>query len=412
MERKVTQMVRMRLLLFALILPTLLMAQSDDAIEFVESIPVETSLDNEDIRNTSEVWKEMISGARERLDIEQFYVSTERGEPLDEIIDSILAAARRGVSVRLIADARMYKTYPATIDMLGKEHGIRTRIIDFRKLAGGVQHSKFFIVDSREIFLGSQNFDWRALKHIHELGLRVRHPDVAALYQEVFDIDWEVAETNDSSEIPKFPVQHTRGEEYRLLSGPSDTVLLFPTMSPKSLIPDTSRWDESNIVKLIDGARRELSLQFLSYSPIGRDKSYYEVLDNAMRRAASRGVKVRLFVSDWAKDHPEVDHLKSLALVPNIEVRFSVFPEWSGGYIPFARVDHCKFIVADSLAFWLGTSNGEKSYFHTSRNLGIIVRSPAMAARLRQLFLKGWESEYAEPVRAEKEYEPRRHGEN
>jgi hypothetical protein len=40
-------------------------------------------------------------------------------------------------------------------------------------------------------------------------------------------------------------------------------------------------------------------------------------------------------------------------------------PEWSGGYIPFARVEHCKYIVADNTKFWLGTSSCKKGYFHS-----------------------------------------------
>ncbi|TLY29064.1 MAG: phospholipase, partial [Ignavibacteria bacterium] len=36
--------------------------------EIVESIPIETVLDNPDVRNTQEVWLEMINGARSSLD--------------------------------------------------------------------------------------------------------------------------------------------------------------------------------------------------------------------------------------------------------------------------------------------------------------------------------------------------------
>src|SRR5207344_1883306 len=43
--------------------------------ELVETIPVETTLDNPEIRNTTGVWIEMIDRAKQSLDFEEFYVS-------------------------------------------------------------------------------------------------------------------------------------------------------------------------------------------------------------------------------------------------------------------------------------------------------------------------------------------------
>ena len=152
-------------------------------------------------------------------------------------------------------------------------------------------------------------------------------------------------------------------------------------------------------------------LQFLSYSPVSRDKTFYAVLDNALRNAAVRGVEIKMLISDWEKDHPAVDHLKSLALVPNIDIKFHVIPEWSGGYISFARVDHRKYICVDSTIFWLGTSNGEKSYFHTSRNVGVVVKNRTLGTKLHDIFMKSWNGPYAEIIDPAIEYQPRFHGE-
>ena len=119
----------MRLLLLlpvALLLlrPTSAAAQANADIELVESIPVETVLDNPDIRDASAVWKEMIRSAKTSLDIEEFYVSDKAGEPLEDILAEIIAAGARGVSVRLLVDARMYKTYPESVTRLGQSKNI------------------------------------------------------------------------------------------------------------------------------------------------------------------------------------------------------------------------------------------------------------------------------------------------
>lgn len=408
-----------RFLIVALLVSFLsvpLYSQRLSDFELVESVPVETILDNPDIRNTHEVWLEMINGATTSLDIEQFYISNKPGEPLEDILNAIIVAAERGVKVRIIVDARMYKTYPQTVDSLGKYKNISTRIIDFGKLAshdgqaGGIQHAKYFIVDGQEIFLGSQNFDWRALKHIHELGVHIKHSDAIKMYQEVFDLDWILSEKNDPSLVQQFlHMQHFK-TPLIVVENAGDTLKFTPTYSPKGFIPDSTLWDERQIVSLIDNAQSSVLCQFLSYSPVGRDRSPYSVLDDALRRVAKRGVKVRMIVADWQKGTEAVQYLKTLSQVPNIEVKFSSIPDWSGGYISYARVEHCKYIVVDSSSFWLGTSNGEKSYFHTSRNLGVIVRYPRLTVRLNKIFMKSWDGPYTELIKPEKEYEPKQHG--
>lgn len=379
--------------------------------ELVESIPLGTNLDNPDIRNTLEVWLEMINGARTTLDFEQFYISNQRGEPLERVIAAILSAADRGVKVRFIVDARMYRTYPETVDSLGKQKNIAARIIDYGKIAGGIQHSKYFIRDGEEVFVGSQNFDWRALIHIHELGLRIRDKQAAAVYTSVFDLDWALAEKNDRTAVPSLlhPLHAT--VPFRLPEGGTDTVIFCPTMSPIGVIPDSTLWDERAIVRLIDGARTDVLCQFLTYSPASRDGGYFAALDSAFYRAVARGVRVRMIVSDWSIDRPAIDYLKKLASTSNIEVKYSSIPEWSGGYISFARVEHCKYVVADSMECWVGSSNAEKSYFYRTRNVGASVENRTITGLLRRIFFKDWDGPYTHPITPAGTYAPREHGE-
>jgi phosphatidylserine/phosphatidylglycerophosphate/cardiolipin synthase-like enzyme len=403
---------RILVLTFLLILPQATAPVPPAAdIEIVESIPVGTSLDNPDIRNTREVWLEMIGGARKTLDLEEYYISDQPGKMLGDILAAISSAAARGVKVRMIVDARMSRTYPESVDRFAKRRNIEVRRIDFGAIAGGIQHAKYFIVDGREVFVGSQNFDWRALEHIHELGLRISNDRIAAAYGDVFDLDWRLASL-PPEEIKTFPlIKKTYQIPIRTRGAAGETVDLFPTFSPLGFIPDPSLWDERAIIGLIDGARRSLSLQFLSYSVSDRPSGRYSVIDDALRRAARRGVKVRMIVSDWEKGTPAVAALKELSGIANVEVAFTAIPDWPGGYIPYARVEHCKYIVADVERFWLGTSNCAKDYFHSSRNLGIVGASQGLASTLSRIFLKSWNSPYKELITRTGEYAPREHGE-
>jgi phosphatidylserine/phosphatidylglycerophosphate/cardiolipin synthase-like enzyme len=364
------------------------------AIEFVETAPIETTLDIPEIRDTYEVWMQMIKGARSTLDIEAFYFCSEAGEPLEDIIDTITDVSKRGAKVRIIADAKFHEIYPEPLDSLDKEKNISVRFIDMEKLSGGVMHAKYFVIDGRDVFLGSQNFDWRSLTHVHELGLRVTDRRFAAILADLFELDWKLAQAGDKETAAKL----VKAREYKVpvkVSGlDGESTELTPVFSPLDWIPDRGLWTEDRLVELVDGAERDILIQVLSYSPVARDGSFYPRLDNALRTAANRGVAIKLIVADWSKTSPRVHHLKSLAVLPNVDVKFSTIPLWSKGYISFARVEHCKLLVVDSSAGWIGSSNLSKDYFHNSRNVGVIMKGKSVVSTLRKVFFTDWMGPY------------------
>jgi len=388
-----------------LILPAVLLLASAPVrageLEIVESWPVETILDSKDLRDTGEVWLEMIRGAQKTLDIETFYITSKKGEPLEPILQAIRDAAVRGVQVRIISDSKFQKVYPEPLGSLNKEKNIEVRIIDMGLFSGGVMHGKYFVVDGEQTFLGSANFDWRSFKHIRELGLRVADKKLAQVFSDLFALDWKLALAADAKAGKKL----LKRKKYRVplkIAGAEVT----PVFSPKGWQMDPKLFEEDQLIALLDSAKKDILLQVLSYSPVTRGGEYYGRLDNALRRAAVRGVKVKLVVADWSKSAPKIDHLKSLAVLPNIEIKLSSIPLWSGGFVPFARVQHAKLLVIDSGTFWLGTGNWSKDYFHNSRNLGLIIKDNKLTARLRKVFFTDWEGPYTELVEANKKYTP------
>ncbi|MBN9162119.1 MAG: hypothetical protein J0I07_14245, partial [Myxococcales bacterium] len=172
-------------------------------IELVESVPIETTLDHADVRDAADVWPEMIDRAKRTLDIAQFYASDAGGEAaktsrLAPVVDALERAVLRGVRVRFLADAVFAPKYPETLDHL-ERLGIRVKTIDCAPRYGGVQHAKYIVADGEESFIGSQNFDWRALEHIQEMGVRVRSQAIAGALLDVFETDWALADTGTPS---------------------------------------------------------------------------------------------------------------------------------------------------------------------------------------------------------------------
>jgi phosphatidylserine/phosphatidylglycerophosphate/cardiolipin synthase-like enzyme len=373
-------------------------------VTLVESAPVETTLDHPDIPDAYQIWPEMIRGASRTLDIAELYVSDAPESRLGPVIKAVEAAADRGVVVRLLADASFAKVYPETLDRLGARHGITVRRFDVGKTMGGVLHAKYFVVDGRETYLGSQNFDWRSLSHIQEMGVRLRDPAATAGYALVFAMDWDLAGGGAPAAAPALPPASGPLSFSELAVGAPVTVT--PVFSPRGFLPDPRSWELPRLVALLDGAKKSVHLQVLTYQARNRDGSPFPDLDDALRRAAARGVQVRLLFSDWAKRKASAQAVQALARVPGIAVKFIDVPAWSGGFVPFARVAHAKYLVIDGARAWVGTSNWEGDYFTRSRNVGLIVEGEAFAGKLEKVFADGFEGAYAEVVDPEKTYVP------
>jgi phosphatidylserine/phosphatidylglycerophosphate/cardiolipin synthase-like enzyme len=282
---------------------TLLLALSAPAagdvgrIELVETAPVETSLDHADLREMHAVWREMIDGARERIELAHFYASDRPGSRLEAVVLALEAAAERGVRVRFLADQKFSATYPETLERLDAREGIEVRRLDLGPHTGGVLHAKYLLVDARELLVGSANFDWRSLEHIQELGVRVEQPELARALLAVFDSDWALAAGEEAPpaalDPASFPVRAA-------LEGGGE-VRVTPLFSPLGLPPGEALWDLERLVAAIDGARERVLVQLLSYGTTDREGRYFDALENALRRAAARGVGVKLLLADWCK---------------------------------------------------------------------------------------------------------------
>jgi len=378
--------------------------------QIVESVPLETILDVPEIPNAPDVWVEMINSAKNTIDIETFYIFHEKGQPLEPVINAIKDAGKRGVKVRIISDSKFYKKYPETLDELDKEDNITVKIFAMEKLTGGVVHIKYFVIDKKELFMGSQNFDWKAMNQIHEIGVRVRNGEICSMFLKMFDIDWMIADGKDKKEYGKLLEEENPGavnskNPVKLTVNEKDKATVYPSFSPIGLLPKGFDWEEDEMLKLMKNARKEICVQVMTYSPFDKyDKTFYPVLDNAIRDAACRGVKVKLIFADWSTGKPNIDFIKSLSLIPNVEIKISTIPEYSKGKIDFARVEHCKYMVVDDTFTWIGTGNWEKGYFHTSRNASFIVDSSVINGQMKSIFMKDWTGPYTNFVDVMKEY--------
>jgi phosphatidylserine/phosphatidylglycerophosphate/cardiolipin synthase-like enzyme len=276
------------------------------------------------------------------------------------------------------------------------------RQLEFAKVSGsGIIHAKFFVVDGRAAYVGSQNFDWRSLEHIDETGLRIVDRRIVGQVRAIFEQDW-AAQARIAQGLAVLPLRS--GDDTSDIGRPA-----FLVASPNRFDPRGVANSEAALVRLIAQAKREIHVEVMEYAATSFGGGAYPVIDDALRAAAGRGVKVQLLIADWDLTPARIPSLRSLATVPNVEIRVIRIPQASTGPIPYARVVHTKVMTIDGTTGWIGTSNWEGGYLDNSRNLEIVLRNRAMATRLGALLRQSWTSAYVkalEPAIAERQAQP------
>ncbi len=381
-------------------------AHADFAIpgfELVQTAPVETTLANSDLRDPITVWSQLFDNAKSEIVIGQFYAASKPGAPFDKVMERLAAAGKRGVKIRFLLDTKgINLSEPSTLAQLRAIPNLEMRVLDYSKLTGnGIIHAKYLAVDKKAAYIGSQNFDWRAFTHIHETGLLVTDPTVVAQVQAIFEQDWQAQGLLAANQ----PVPNLAPAAASANAVPAPAQLLA---SPAAFNPAGVADSEAVLPQLLAEAKNEIRVQVMDYAPLSygpnRTRPYYAVIDNAVRAAAQRGVTVKLMVSNWNTEKPAIAYLKSLSMVPNVQIRIVTLPVHSSGPIPFARVMHSKTMSIDGKLAWVGTSNWAGGYFDKSRNLEVVMRNEKMAQRLAALHEQAWTSPYAQPIDVNKDY--------
>ncbi len=388
-------------------------------ITFVESVPVETTLDLPELEEAAIVWPRVIAAAQRSIRVASFYysrigdgkdASAPAGTPdrLLPTIDALTDAAARGIDVKILADRKFLANYPEVPRLFDEMTGAESRILDAGKVWGGVLHAKYMLLDDDTFFVGSQNWDWRALDQINELGVLVTQPELAEKLGRLYELDWQLADnpvpaTEPASE-PDPDLFKLAGAPVRTTAG--NVVKGILAASPYQGLVDGVPWDLPLLVDLIDSARDSVHLQLLSYGVTDREGRLFDDLDRALRRATVRKVEVRIILSNWSKSSYKVPWIKSLAVLPHLEVRFTNIPDYSKGFVPFGRVEHAKYLTVDGKGLWIGTSNWSRDYFYSSRNISLFLLGAGAPAEPDRFFNLSWHSQYAEVVVPEGQYSP------
>ncbi|MGV9170155.1 MAG: phospholipase D-like domain-containing protein [Promethearchaeia archaeon] len=135
-------------------------------------------------------WLYCINNAQATLDIQiPYFTSFEDGGEVDQIIDAIVAAKERGVTVRIITEEE--KDF-LEISEHFESHGIPVVWQDSRWFYAN--HNKAIIVDGRIVLISSINYSDGSISENREAGVIVEHEEIAQWYQQVYDFDWGIGD--------------------------------------------------------------------------------------------------------------------------------------------------------------------------------------------------------------------------
>lgn len=131
-----------------------------------------------------------INAAQVTLDIQiPYFTNWNQSGSVEQILDAIVAAKNRGVTVRVISEEDYDYEEVAT---LFHDNNIPIVWQDTRWFTA--EHNKGIIVDGRIVLISSINYSDNSIEDNREAGVIIENQDVAQWYQAVYDFDWSMAD--------------------------------------------------------------------------------------------------------------------------------------------------------------------------------------------------------------------------
>ncbi|CAA0810654.1 Unknown protein [Striga hermonthica] len=291
-----------------------------------------------------------------------------------EVYRALENAADRGISIRFLQHSGVYPDYteePSTL-ALGRPNVKNVTLLLKEWWGSGIVHAKVWISDSRDVYIGSANNDWKSLTQVKEVGIYLAGcPRIAREVEIYFDNLWKLAHLNSSmytksvwdqqwqtfrkvpcwshfihreercrSPIPKYvEIEHVIG--YPVLSDPdmfritmdtpgqnysgSQPYSSYLSFAPPELLFGKHQTDEQAWVDTIksvgNGATVRIStMDWLGQSQYSSETVYWSSLSSAISEVVySKHAKVKLLVAYWAHFINNTDqYLKSLLYTNNL----------------------------------------------------------------------------------------------
>jgi phosphatidylserine/phosphatidylglycerophosphate/cardiolipin synthase-like enzyme len=333
---------------------------------------------------------ETLRAAEERVLLAGYTFGSER------VVTALRAAVERGVAVRVLLDGSpvggVEESQAATTAAL-VDAGVAVRHVDGEAAQFRFHHPKYAVVDDRALVLtenwkpsgtgGASNRGW---------GVRLDSDTAARELAAVFRHDWRGRGTQPASTSGDDAADTTRGDDrtttdWREPESAGETGSSFParfeptaTRANATFLLTSPGNAGAGVVRVIDAADRRVAVL---QPTVERGR-----LLAAARRAAARGVQVRLLLSSaWYVEEDNRALAEDLsAWADRANATLSVRLVDPGG--AFQKL-HAKGIVADDTAV-VGSLNWNPTSVGENREVAVAIRDPVVADYYRRVFDADW----------------------
>jgi cardiolipin synthase len=279
--------------------------------------------------------RELIESAEKFLLIKQFAFTEE------SLIDAVMGRKNAGVDVRVMLNPARSGGDRANDDTYEKLEGAGISV-QWSNPKFYVTHEKSIVADGKAALIATFNLHPKYFSLTRDYGIITYDPQRVAQIMEVFEADWNHLDWTPSN--------------YQGLL-----------------------WSNSNsrlhMAQFIDTAKQRLDVQ--------HPKFVDAVILDRLVAAADRGVKVHVLcggrhgISEW----DILDTFSSLRTLRRFGVKVHKQKN--------LRV-HAKLLIVDNEHVLVGSMNIDRSAFDLRRELGVTMTSPAIVARLKEVFEADW----------------------
>ncbi|KAK1268936.1 hypothetical protein QJS04_geneDACA013686 [Acorus gramineus] len=302
-----------------------------------------------------------------------------------EVYRSLEDAADRKVDVRIVQHSGVYPDFDQESSSLasGRPNVQNVTLLFDKWWGSGIVHAKVWISDSKDVYIGSANNDWKSLTQVKELGIYlVDCPSIAEKVEVYYNNLWTLSTLNASayttsvwddqwqalrklpcwshfvplkerckSPLPRYTeVRHVAG--YPLLTDPymfripietpgyktssSQHYRSYLSFSPPELSFGKFQADEQGWVDTIKsvqygGTIRISSMDWLGQSQYLKQTVYWASLSSAISEVIfSKNATAKILVAHWAHFIPNTDQYLKALLYSNILCNSSKYNKCGG----------------------------------------------------------------------------------
>jgi phosphatidylserine/phosphatidylglycerophosphate/cardiolipin synthase-like enzyme len=293
---------------------------------------------------------DMIDGAQSSIRVVHFECNDDW--TIDKIVGRLVSAQKRGVDVQVLLEAEVDDNANRVEQFKGA--GVNAKLDTDKKYT----HAKLFVVDKREVLLGSTNLSYKSILHNNETNLHIIDDEVGSYYFEYANALWNAPDKVPQLEpvsVPEIGLVRTLhdgdyfGQAHPLIQEAKERILLL--IYAIHLNPD---YPDSDIHKLA----------------------------TALVEARKRGVEVRVIleVSDYNHTLNDMNQVAADTLATGcVDVRFE----------PIEQISHAKLLIVDDTAV-VGSNNWGYGGLYLYHEVGSVTVNADVLAKLTTYFEGIW----------------------